>query len=228
MTEDDSRLSRLDEMIEQLGCGPDARTDIKLGIKRSLDWFESYDTEFARENRGALAASARAIAADVKTLLADLEAAPDLLRGFLYLPLEARRIVTRADVEAQPIAAQSYMDVLLSALRTLCSDCEGFLAEAQPEPPGPERKRAQRHCLRLAYILMRTFSDHPITGNRDGPLLILGSLLYEALTGHEEINLSRHYQDLQRNPPPVTAVSHEEQANRLQAQLDQAARDEEN
>ena len=229
MPEGDPRLSRLDEVIELLGCGPGVRNDIELGIKRSFDWFQRYDAEFARANRVALAASARAIAAHTKALLADLEAAPDPLRGFLYLPLEARRIVTRADVEAQPIAAQSYMDALLSALRTMQFDCEGFLAEAQPEPPGPERNRAQRHCLRLAYILMRTFSDHPINGNRDGPLLRLGSLLYEELTGCDPIDLTHHYyQDLLRNLPPVTAVSHEEQATRLQAQLDQAARDEEN
>jgi hypothetical protein len=223
---EDPKLLRLDEVIEQLGCDPSAHHEVEHAIKGSFDWFRRFDAAFARTNRVAMVASARAIAADITALLTDLETAPEPLRNFLFLPPEARRIATRADIEARPTVAQSYACALLSALRTMQSDCESFLAKADPEPPGPERDRAQRHCLRLAYILMQGFSNRPISGNRDGPLLRLGSLLYEELTGRDPVDLSRHYRDLQRNPPPVTAQSHEEQINQLQARLDHAARDE--
>jgi hypothetical protein len=217
---EDPKLSRLDEVIELLGCGPRVRDELDRGIARSFDWFRQYDAAFARANRVAMVASARVIAAHTKTLLADLEAAPDALRSFLFLPLEARRIASSADIEARSIARQSFTCVLLSALRTIQSDCESLLAEVQPEPPGPERDRAQRHCLRFAYILMKCFSVRPISGDRDGSLLRLGSLLYEELTGHDPVDLSRHYRDLLRDSPPVTMQSHETQIDHLQAQAE--------
>jgi hypothetical protein len=224
MAEDDpTKLSRLDEVIELLNCGPGVRNDVERGIECSFDWFRCCDAMFARVNRVAMAASATAIVTRITALLTDLDAAPGPLRNFLFLPLEARRVATQADIEARSAAVESFRDALLSALRTMQSDCEGLLDQTPPESPGPERDRAQRHCLRLAYVLMRRFSDSPISGNRNDSLLCLGSLLYEELTGRDPVDLTRHYQDLLRDAPPVTALSHEAQIEHLQAQ---AARDE--
>jgi hypothetical protein len=220
---------RLDEMIKLLGCDPSARIELEDGIERSFEWFRRYDAWFARENRVAMLASARAIAECTAALCAELETAPEPLRDFLLLPPGMRILRTRADIDARRGAVLASAYVLLGTLRTMHSDCEKLLAEAQPETRGPERNRAQGYCLRLAYILIKRYSDHPINGNRDGSLLRFGSLLYEELTGCDPVDLSRPYQDLLSNPPPVTAQARDEQVNHLQAQLlEQSARDEEN
>jgi hypothetical protein len=187
-------IKRLDEIVGLLRCDPSTRSEISCGIEHSFEFFRHYDRLFARENRVAMVTSAKKIAERVAALRAELEAAPDLLRDFLLLPPQARRLPTSGVVDEHALS---------SALQALHSDCERFLADIPQEPSGPEIDRAQLHCARLAYSLMRRYANNRITGSVDGPFVTLASLLYEALTDRADINLQRRCIEVQRNPPPI-------------------------
>jgi len=190
-----TRAESIDAIMEQLGCDPAIRPHVEHGVERSFEFFRRYDGLFARAGQTAIVAGARRIARRIDDLTAELEAAPELLRNFLFTAPLAR-IVAPEDVLA---AREQHRQVTLESLEGVRLDCERLAAQATT-PPGPEIDRAQLHCARLAQLLMKHFSTRKISGSDEGPFRVIASLLYEALAGREAIDLKRHCDAVMKAP----------------------------
>jgi hypothetical protein len=179
--------------------------DVVKAINSSFKAFRRYDRQLARDRKAAMVATAKAVAECIVALESELETAPALLRSFLFTPPESRRAGTAADVDALLAAKTTYEKIVLDALRAMRRDCEKFLADQPREPlrPGPEMDRAQQHCARLAYSLMKHFSKKRISGYSDGPFVGVASLLYELMTSRSGVDLSRHCKAVLKDPSPI-------------------------
>lgn len=135
-----------------------------------------------------------------------LDAAPAPLRDFLLTPPRARTAANPADIEVNKALTEVHNQMLRDALQQMRVDCERFLADVrlEPKPPGPELDRAQRHCARLAYLLLKGFSSKPVTGTEGGPFRCIASLLYEMLTSRVDVDLKRHCEAVIADSPPVS------------------------
>jgi hypothetical protein len=114
-----------------------------------------------------------------------------------------------------PLAeSRAYEKALLAPLWQMRRDCERLLAERSEEKArnwdeafvgrsGPEFDRDQRRCATLGYELMKVFSDRQTSSYDEGPYFRLTSLLYEAMTGHADVDLRQHCEAVLKAPPPI-------------------------
>jgi hypothetical protein len=68
---------------------------------------------------------------------------------------------------------------------------------------GPEFDRDQRCCATLGYELMMILSDRETSSYDEGPYFRITSLLYEAMTGHADVDLRHHCEAVLKAPPPI-------------------------
>jgi hypothetical protein len=191
-----TRAESIDAIMEQLGRNePAIRVEVAAAIEDSFQFFHHHDGLFNREGQDAMVASARRIIAAVAGLQAQLEAAPELLRNFLFTaPL------ARIDPPQDLLAARDqHRQSIVASLQGVRLDCERLVAQTKARP-GPEGDRAQLHCARLAQLLMKRFSARKISGSEKGPFRLIAGLLYEALTGREEVDLKRHCDAVMKAP----------------------------
>jgi hypothetical protein len=50
---------------------------------------------------------------------------------------------------------------------------------------------------------MKVFSDREISSYDEGPYFRITGLLYEAMTGHDDVDLRRHCEAVIKAPPPI-------------------------
>ena len=199
----------LDRVMDELG-NPSARAEVADSIKRSFEFFHAYDELFGRVGRQNLINGARQIAAAITTLEDQAHAVIATLSALENQLRSAEPSLVSYGFHPRPTAPREELDALIDATylplqpwRLARLRYERFLADAAEErlPPGPEFDRAQRHCARLAYRLMRRFSARPISRSVTGPFYNMASLLYEALVGRPDVDLHRHCNWVLDHPP---------------------------
>ena len=199
----------LDRVMDELG-NPGARAEVADSIKRSFEFFHAHDELFGRVGRQNLINGARQIAAAITTLEDQAHAVIATLSALENQLRSAEPSLVSYGFHPRPTAPREELDALIDASylplqpwRLARLRYERFLADAAEErlPPGPEFDRAQRHCARLAYRLMRRFSERPIARSVTGPFHNTASLLYEALVGRPDVDLHRHCNWVLDHPP---------------------------
>jgi hypothetical protein len=192
----------LDEIVRQLGAEA-RRAEVERVIDKSFWFHRSLDRMFARASMAAMIEDARQIAdliARLENKLAD--SSQTLLYDYLFTPPWAR--ADSAFPADDPLAERrAYQKALLGPLSQMRLDCERLLAEKARGRSGPEFDRDQRRCATLGYALMKIFSDRAISRYADGPYFRITSLLYEAMTGHANVDLRRHCEAVIKAPPPI-------------------------
>jgi hypothetical protein len=203
----------LDEIVRQLGAEA-RRAELEHAIDDSFWFHRSLDRMFARASRTAMIEDARQIAdliARLENALAD--SSRTLLYDYLLTPPWAR--TGRAFPADDPWAERrTYEKALLGPLWQMRLDCERLLAQRSEEKArnwdeafvgrsGPEFDRDQRRCATLGYALMKVFSDREISSYDEGPYFRITSLLYEAMTGHRDVDLRQHCEAIIKAPPPI-------------------------
>jgi hypothetical protein len=201
----------LDAIVDRLG-NLDARAEVLRVIENSFSFYRGFDELFARASMTKLAEEAKEIAGLIAGLENKLQVSANLLIDYLLTPVGARITATSVPdprQRADDLLAQrtAYKNAVLGPLRQMRLDCESLLAEAGGRrQSGPEFDRGQRFCARLAHGLMTSFSTRPITGSVDGPDHRIASVLYEALTGREEVDLKRHCDAVRTASPLVVRL----------------------
>jgi hypothetical protein len=209
----------VEAIVERLG-NPADRDAVAEAIESSFAFYRRCDLLFARTATTRAIADAKEIAEIIAAFENKLNDGLGTLFGdYLLTPPWARVAAIRATDPAAERA--SYMKDLLGPLWQMRLDCEKFLTETDEEAAwqdflrylaldknrastsGPEFDRAQRHCAKLAWGLMTTFSAEPITGTESGPYREIASLLYEALKGEVEVDLKSHCFFVLDHPPPI-------------------------
>lgn len=203
----------LDEIVRQLGAEA-RRAELERAIDDSFWFHRSLDRMFARASMTAMIEDARQIAdliARLENKLAD--SSRTLLYDYLLTPPWAR--TDSAFPADDPLAERrAYEKALLGPLWQMRLDCERLLAQRSEEKArnwdeafvgrsGPEFDRDQRRCATLGYALMKVFSDREISSYDEGPYFRITSLLYEAMTGHYDVDLRQHCEAVIKAPPPI-------------------------
>lgn len=203
----------LDEIVRQLGAEA-RRAELERAIDDSFWFHRSLDRMFARASMTAMIEDARQIAdliARLENKLAD--SSRTLLYDYLLTPPWAR--TDSAFPADDPLAERrAYEKALLGPLWQMRLDCERLLAQRSEEKArnwdeafvgrsGPEFDRDQRRCATLGYALMKVFSDREISSYDEGPYFRITSLLYEAMTGHDDVDLRQHCEAVIKAPPPI-------------------------
>ena len=203
----------LDEIVRQLGAEA-KRAELERAIDDSFWFHRSLDRMFARASMTAMIEDARQIAdliARLENKLAD--SSRTLLYDYLLTPPWAR--TESAPPADDPWAERrAYEKAMLGPLWQMRLDCERLLTQASEEKArnwdeafvgrsGPEFNRDQRRCATLGYALMKVFSDKEISSYDEGPYCCITTLLYEAMTGHDNVDLRQHCEVVIKAPPPV-------------------------
>src|SRR6516225_2371841 len=196
----------LDEIVRQLGAEA-KRGELERAIDDSFWFHRSLDRMFARASMTAMIEDAGQIA----DLIARLE--NKLADSSRITPPWAR--TDRAFPADDPLAERrAYEKALLGPLWQMRLDCERLLAQRSEEKArnwdeafvgrsGPEFDRDQRRCATLGYALMKVFSDKEISSYDEGPYCSITTLLYEAMTGRDNVDLRQHCEAVIKAPPPV-------------------------
>jgi hypothetical protein len=132
-----------------------------------------------------------------------LASCPGGLAGHLFSPLPppiwtegddlSVKILPEEELKHRLQARWNSLAVELKRLRRIC---------ARAIDPGfglhPNYDQDKHACAWFAFNLMRNLSDHEITGTEDGSFRTITSLLFEALSGHQDADLKRACDDVLR------------------------------
>jgi hypothetical protein len=170
-------------------------------VENSFARFGRYDGLFTRAGRTAVAQAAKEILVLIAALEQALSHAPAPLRDYLFTPVAARHTVL-PDVGR---LRSNHEQQAWGPWQQISSDCESICGahakeEAQLGLRREEPDHVQRHCAELAYGLMTSFSELPITGYVNGPYETIARLLYEELTGRAGVSLTRHCRAVRKSP----------------------------
>jgi hypothetical protein len=189
--------------------GTKERAQVAAVIRGSFRFHQGYGNLFARKGHEARISSAKRISKYTTALESELKAAPALLLDFAFQPPALPHHPSDVDLDDHVAAPRRQRLATLYLLRLLRAACEKFLADGAgaERVHGPELDRDQRHSATVAFLLMARFSAKPITGSDDGPYRVITGLLYELVTGRENVDLRRHCYWVIRHPPDHVQVS---------------------